>query len=457
MIQVIKNKKIFLCLVLVLISLLTVFNSVVCYAATEPSVGRVRLNIETYLAGQNQPTHPAVVSFDKEWNGFKYWMVYTPYPNSNGEEENPSIAVSNDLYKWETPYGMVNPIADTEETGCTELKDAHILYRDDLDRLEVWYLGRVSENLGGDGSSLTLFRKVSYDGITWSKYEIISTHNYVSPTVSWNGSKYQLWSIGFSNLKTGGTFVYQESEDGKEWTSPVQCSIEGKSSDLQLWHGAVTYDPSAQKYIFVYISRSGISQTIESCESDDGIHFSQVQSVVKNDENTLWDHFYRPCLLIDSETGDYHLFYGVVTEEGKWFISCSHGDSLSELKGITEADQKKMVPLDDVVVNIKTPYQIVKDFYNNIRSCIKPEILVISLIFAVIHKLIIKKNRLIDLLICLTSVILCCLFSYVFFRPDTIQILFPVITAGIIEGLCVHGIGIAIYQFIWNPKEQKNN
>ena len=70
------------------------------------SVGRVRLNIETYLAGKDQPTHPSVISFEKKWNGYKYWMVYTPYPEANGEEENPCIAVSNDLYKWETPYGV---------------------------------------------------------------------------------------------------------------------------------------------------------------------------------------------------------------------------------------------------------------------------------------------------------------------------------------------------------------
>ena len=76
------------------------------------TVGLTRLNIETYLAGKDQPTHPSIVSFDDEWNGYKYWMAYTPYPEANGEEENPCIAVSNDLYKWETPVGMVNPIAD---------------------------------------------------------------------------------------------------------------------------------------------------------------------------------------------------------------------------------------------------------------------------------------------------------------------------------------------------------
>lgn len=45
----------------------------------------IRLNIETYLAGKNQPTHPSVVTFKNAWNGYKYWMAYSPFPYANGE------------------------------------------------------------------------------------------------------------------------------------------------------------------------------------------------------------------------------------------------------------------------------------------------------------------------------------------------------------------------------------
>jgi len=118
------------------------------------NLGHISLYIETYLAGKNQLTHPNVIKFDKPWHGYKYWMGYTPYPNADGEEENPSIAASNDMYKWETPKNLANPIADNEETGCNELKDSQLIYRDDLDRLEMWYLGRISKNLGGDKDNI---------------------------------------------------------------------------------------------------------------------------------------------------------------------------------------------------------------------------------------------------------------------------------------------------------------
>lgn len=68
----------------------------------------LRLNIETYYGGKNQPTHPSVVSFEKAWNGYKYWMAYSPFPNGNGDEENPCIAVSNDLLYWDIPQGFLN-------------------------------------------------------------------------------------------------------------------------------------------------------------------------------------------------------------------------------------------------------------------------------------------------------------------------------------------------------------
>lgn len=37
-----------------------------CGSQTNQSVSKTRLNIETYYAGKNQPTHPSVISFKNE-------------------------------------------------------------------------------------------------------------------------------------------------------------------------------------------------------------------------------------------------------------------------------------------------------------------------------------------------------------------------------------------------------
>ena len=93
--------------------------------AFSQSEGSAVLNIETYIDGQNQPTHPAVIDMKREWNGYRYWMSYSPYPNADGAEENPCIGVSNDMIHWTTPDGLYNPIAFNEETACDEEGSAY--------------------------------------------------------------------------------------------------------------------------------------------------------------------------------------------------------------------------------------------------------------------------------------------------------------------------------------------
>ena len=56
-----------------------------------------------------QEKESAVIDMKREWNGYRYWMSYSPYPNADGAEENPCIGVSNDMIHWTTPDGLYNP------------------------------------------------------------------------------------------------------------------------------------------------------------------------------------------------------------------------------------------------------------------------------------------------------------------------------------------------------------
>src|ERR1043165_3155793 len=66
---------------------------------TEPSIGAAAVNrvtgtpavfiveptpisVPTY-DGSGQAVHPDVVAFDSDWNGAKYWLTMTPYPQSD--------------------------------------------------------------------------------------------------------------------------------------------------------------------------------------------------------------------------------------------------------------------------------------------------------------------------------------------------------------------------------------
>lgn len=315
---------------------------------------KIRLNIETYFAGKNQPTHPSLVVFPNKWNGYRYWLAYSPYPYANGEEENPCIAVSNDLLYWDTPLGLANPIATNEETGCRELKDPHILYRADLDRLEMWYLGRLAEKLGGDGKTLLLFRKVSLDGVHWSNYQVMTTTNALSPSIIYKDGCYHLWEIGYNETK--GHFYYRTSADGVTWSQSSFCTIDNTMDNLQLWHGAVSWDDKSKQYHFVFTRQSSKCKEIMHCASETGREFSSPEEIIKLDP--FWESFYRPYIAFDDNS--FICLYGVINSDNSWYLSMNIGSTLHHMKALPPESLSNMVSLPDVVCNTHSWKYIVK-------------------------------------------------------------------------------------------------
>lgn len=396
------------------------------------ALGTVRVNIKTYLAGQNQPTHPSVVAFSNPWNGAKYWLAYSPYPYGNGEEENPCVATSDDLVYWECPLGVANPIADNEETGCNELKDPHLLYRNDLDRLEMWYLGRLAEHLGGDGETLLLMRKYSYDGIQWSDYEVMTATKYLSPTVIWDGRKYQMWGIGYDLWNTAETVVYQESTDGINWTDPISCYIDDKNSHIDIWHGSVTLHEG--KYHFVFIDNTD-RQEIFYCSSIDGIHFNEPHIIIEN--KGYWNFLYRPTLVYSDDTVS--CLYGVVNQENQWYISMSTGADEYHLYGINEKQVSAMYPLIDDVIDTHSGRYYLKRVYDAVHTYFRLELLMLAALEAAL--LLIKAIRKIKRITELFAYINCLVsFAYISIRmsPTT-----HIGWLGAVLAICCLNIGIS--------------
>ena len=51
----------------ILMIFILVFSVTACGSNTNKSAGETRVNIETYYAGKNQPTHPSVISFKNDF------------------------------------------------------------------------------------------------------------------------------------------------------------------------------------------------------------------------------------------------------------------------------------------------------------------------------------------------------------------------------------------------------
>lgn len=341
--------------------------------------GNTALDIRTYYAGLNQPTHPNILAFDAPWHGYRYYMGYTPYPFASGYEENPCVAASNDLIHWEKPEGLRNPIATSEELGCDELKDSHLLYRADLDRLEMWYLGRIDSTLA-EGGQLHCLRMVSADGRSWSDYEIMYSfreYNLVSESVIYDG-EYRFWGIRHTKEDTG--LYFMRSADGVHWTEPVKCEVpDAEATDM--WHGTVIHQEGA--YHFVWVGYSGAARSrIHYAHSTDGLCFSEPRVIVENDAG--WEYLYRPCLLKDG--GQWYCYYGVIRSDGKWMLSLSRGKTLQDLTGITTADLGTTAqPLAELIAD--SPGLRLRRYKKEIRSLFTPRLMILLPLLCILRLL----------------------------------------------------------------------
>lgn len=140
----------------------------------------------------NQGYHPKIIAFDEYWNGYKYWMAFTPYPYRNYTKENPCINVSNDLKKWVCPKGLINPLDIPETSNNSYNSDTHLLYNKESNRLELfWRFVYQVKNI-------KIYTKFSYDGINWSEKKIFLEsddmwkNDFLSPSIIHENGKYKI-------------------------------------------------------------------------------------------------------------------------------------------------------------------------------------------------------------------------------------------------------------------------
>lgn len=209
------------------------------------------LFIETFDKS-NEPYHPSVLYFKNGWNGFKYWMVETPYPigasTYRDRWECPSIHVSNDGVSWSVPLGLSNPIDDLTEKQIINkdfFSDPHLVYVDN--HIECFY--RYSRRLI-DGFHNYLVRKTSSNGINWHNKEILidmMDKNFShtlgdivrSPSIVYDERHYKMWYVDNINPNGRKHICFTTSIDGKNWQPHKKCILLGKN--INPWHIDVAY------------------------------------------------------------------------------------------------------------------------------------------------------------------------------------------------------------------------
>lgn len=206
------------------------------------------LYIQTW-DGSNEPYHPSVLFFQDGWNGFKYWMVETPYPRNKAPYrdrwECPTIHVSNDGMHWESTSQTISPIDDLTQTEIRNkdyFSDPHLIFKDNA--IECFY--RYSKRLQ-DGFQTKILRKISFDGIQWSTRETLidlesieadtTVGNMVrSPAIIWDAAtkEYRMWYVDNKDPQGSKHLCFSSSKDGFNWEGKQICDLNGYN--VNPWH-----------------------------------------------------------------------------------------------------------------------------------------------------------------------------------------------------------------------------
>ncbi len=195
-------------------------------------------NDPAFIKNINAPNvgycHPDVQYFQDGLNGYKYWMVFTPYFGTIGiakdarRYENPTIVVSNDGLNWSPPPGMDNPLQKTpsiNESFSDKKEEMKQGFWSDVDwtfekgKFSLYYRGsfikataikkrgaKSQNNIrkGEKNAQRTIVRQTSTDGTNWTPFEIAYTSNLpyspkdnhvISPSFVYNGKEYVSFEV----------------------------------------------------------------------------------------------------------------------------------------------------------------------------------------------------------------------------------------------------------------------
>lgn len=318
--------------------------------------------------GSNQAIHPSIIDFKTEehidkWNGYRYWMAMTPFPNSNDAFENPSILVSNNGIDWLVLPSFKNPLdkkpgsyyskphnynSDTELIYDPDINSLILYWREYLVGLseKIWCI-TITSNLKVEPKLLCIDEKgLDGDGIS------------VSPTV-WRKSakEWYMWTANGSSLINLYT-----SKDGKTWSKRQRCN-----SPWLTWNGGyipwhLEARPNFREQRIEFLingwskqdSKAGMVLFYAEVPMDEVSNFSMPLSslIMAKSPNDNWDSklIYRTTFTIEvGQTAyNYRVWYTGLSKSGAWHIGYTEGQLGTKFSKYIEVT-------DDVSRKISTP------------------------------------------------------------------------------------------------------
>lgn len=304
------------------------------------------LVIPTY-EGSGQAIHPDVYYNSKGWNGYKYWMAFTPYANGVDTVENPSIVVSHDGVTWVVPPGVTNPLVP-RPTGLGALN-----YNADPDIIEGYdgklYLFYI------DGTT-DVWVISSVDGVTWTtpvKIIDMSVQTIISPSVILDGGVYRMYYVDAAENPNILKYRTAATPTGT-WSAPITCSVSPIPSGKDIWHINISKEKDEYHLIVTTaLSGSHTNNNLHFATSNNGVDFAMTSSpiMIPSATTNKWDNsrIYRSSLIkVDEGHGWYYkLFYSASNTVGAWSTGVTKLWPSKHIRNIAAKDDRAVIAAEN--------------------------------------------------------------------------------------------------------------
>lgn len=249
--------------------------------------------------------HPSVLYFVNGWRGHRYWMAYTPYPNSTPFYENPCIAVSDDMVNWSAKGPQ--PIVDTPAGSPQPYNsDTELAYDAANDRILMIFRQNTPP-----AYNQCLYMMHTTDGVAWSTPALIYTGDggntptsidIASPSINWTGANWEIIGVLLRGTGTNnplGKISSSGADPYVGWsTTPTELTITPPAG-RDWWHGTVRRLGSGSYFAVLQDNNdtAGASGDLYVAYSPDGSsgNWAYKRLDTGSGKGYLW---YRPSFLI---------------------------------------------------------------------------------------------------------------------------------------------------------------
>lgn len=260
------------------------------------------LNTPTY-DGSGESVHPDIIYRPEGWNGWKYWLLFEPYPAANDILENPSILVSNDGITWQTI--STNPITPPIDISKFH-SDGDMLIVGNT--LYVYY--RIEDR---HTYTNMFFRRISsIDGVHWTApintSVTLEGSKFASPAIIYENNTYYLFFVDTITK----TVHRMTSGDGLVWSNDVVVL-----SSPYAWHiDVVKYQNHYLMLVAERLLNPEENSSLYYYSSENMTDWTFRGKVLSPSDSPGWDsaNIYRSTFIIDGSK--FRVWYSAFKDNG---------------------------------------------------------------------------------------------------------------------------------------------